>query len=678
MENKPVKKNKQIPKQRKEEVLAAKKSVPTKNKSFRYLAWIIFFFALIIYGNNIFNQYSLDDYHVARNNKEVRQGISAIPKMFTSLYEQKGNLAYGYRPLPKVTFALEFSLFGSKPLLSHFINDLLYALTCLLLYRFLRKIFISYHPYFAFVVAMLFAAHPIHTEVVDSLKNREELLSFLFGIGVLSYAVNYARMAKIKYILLGVLCFMLAYLSKPSAIAFIALVPLTLYFFTESSPRKLLYFFLGILVLGLIMQYVPKLFLPHTERALRYFENPVAFEHNILLRIGTALYTLYYYLRLLIFPHPLISYYGFNLIPTVGLANFWVWVSLLVHGGIFYYALRNFKKKTILSYAILFYLISIAMFSNFVVLMPGIVAERLVFTASFGFCIALGYLLFLLFKQEPSDKKIAAPALNKVIFVMIILLIPYSAKTFARNKQWRTDFSLYSNDIKYAEESVKMNDLYASELVTQVHAKIREGNKGPEVTAMMNNAIKHYKKVVELDPKHYWAYNNLGQCYWRFQGKFDSAQIYLKKALEIKPDFMDAMYNLCGTYEVSKNYAEAEKTYLKMIKMMPKDIKIRSMLSNMYDAMGDFDKAIQTNEEMKKIFPDSYIPDANIASLYLRRDDTLNTIKYWEQAVKVHPQSDLCMNLQSFYRGLGDLAKADYYYQKAQDAKKMEMNQNQQ
>ena len=51
----------------------------------------------------------------------------------------------------------------------------------------LRRLLKNYHIFFPFLTVMLFLAHPLHTEVVASLKNREEILSFLGVLLALKY-----------------------------------------------------------------------------------------------------------------------------------------------------------------------------------------------------------------------------------------------------------------------------------------------------------------------------------------------------------------------------------------------------------------------------------------------------------------------------------------------------------
>ena len=50
---------------------------------------IIVVFSFILYGNTINNHYSLDDELVTNTNQTVKNGIKAIPEIFTTLYYSK-------------------------------------------------------------------------------------------------------------------------------------------------------------------------------------------------------------------------------------------------------------------------------------------------------------------------------------------------------------------------------------------------------------------------------------------------------------------------------------------------------------------------------------------------------------------------------------------------------------
>ena len=166
------------------------KNIDTARKGISETKLITLFKVILIaltftfYYNTIFNHFSMDDYHINTSNSQTIKGIAGIPEIFSTLYAEESGMAYGYRPMVRASYALEYQFtaeLSSNPYISHFINILLYILAVLLLYKVLRRLFAGYNPWFPFLIAIIFMAHPTHTEVVASLKNRDVILNFIFS-----------------------------------------------------------------------------------------------------------------------------------------------------------------------------------------------------------------------------------------------------------------------------------------------------------------------------------------------------------------------------------------------------------------------------------------------------------------------------------------------------------------
>src|SRR5207247_11319924 len=131
-------------------------------------------------------------------------------------------------PLSMVTFAVEQGLFGTHPAVSHLINVVIYCLLIVLIFRLLDEHFFKEKPGMAFLVTLMFAIHPVHTEVVANLKSRDELLALLFLVLSVELFFRHA-------LVLSLIAFFLALLSKESAITFLAVIPLTSYVFLRTD-----------------------------------------------------------------------------------------------------------------------------------------------------------------------------------------------------------------------------------------------------------------------------------------------------------------------------------------------------------------------------------------------------------------------------------------------------------
>jgi len=195
----------------------------------RDLKWLYEILAILVvvflvYGNSIMNDYNLDDPYVVsldKVNTQTMKGIKGIPEILFSSYNEGEGVTYGYRPLGKVTMAIEYSLWGNNPHLSHAVNILLYALNIFLLLLFIRQVanlFNYKNELVIYLSLLLFAVHPIHTEVVCSIKNREEILCFIFVLFSLLLFIRFVLQRNLLLFLPIALCTLLAFWSKQTAV----------------------------------------------------------------------------------------------------------------------------------------------------------------------------------------------------------------------------------------------------------------------------------------------------------------------------------------------------------------------------------------------------------------------------------------------------------------------------
>lgn len=232
--------------------------------------------ALVFYFNSFFNEFAHDDGIVIVKNEYVQEGFAGIPKIMTrdaydSYYRQlntSNQLSGGrYRPLSIVTFAIEQQFLGTisedkvdsvlkeqiaygvkgsqeRKLISamhvrHVLNVFWYIAGVIVLLYFLKKVIFKSEPVIAFVAALIFTIHPIHTEVVANVKSRDEIMSLLFMCLTFICAFRFEEDRKnYKMLLAGLGCYFLTFLSKEYALTTVILLPMALYTFRKFSLRR--------------------------------------------------------------------------------------------------------------------------------------------------------------------------------------------------------------------------------------------------------------------------------------------------------------------------------------------------------------------------------------------------------------------------------------------------------
>ena len=657
---------------------------------------------IVLYYNTIFNYFALDDYYINYHNEQITKGFAGIPDIITSLYGDESGQTFGYRPVVRISFALENQFTANSkynPGISHLINMLLYIVGILLLYKVLRRLLRNYNIWFPFLVMLLFLSHPTHTEVVASLKNRDIILNFIFSFFAIWQFIKWADTGKIKFVIFGMLSFFLAALSKETAVAQLAVFPLVLYFFTDISQKKLLGFSLTALSVVLLALVGPWLFLPEFHREIMFFENPLVAEPNFMVRLSTSFYILGWYLKMLVYPYPLGFYYGFNMIPIVNWANIWVILSFVAYIGMAIIAFLGLKKKTLLSFIILYFFITISMYANIVYPVPGIVGDRFLFFPSLAFSLAIVFLFYKLFRVDLSDKKIPNLKFIGIIALTLVLFLPYGQYTRIRNYQWNNEYSLYHTDQKHLFQSVKANELYASTLIEKVNVELAKPvNPYKFIEYLVDSAVMHYEQAVRLDSSHFGTWNNVGAVYAKIYGnqalireksywnkndtvkaekeKKDAAKYFamadnaFKTAIFFKPDFGSAYFNRGFAFELQGMYDSAIYNYNQVTRIDGPYAKTFSRIANVYYKKGEIDVAIAENKKMIKQFPDSDLPYINLGNYYYVAGEIQKAVQYFEKAFEKGDNPATGQFLSDYYSQQGNQTKAIYYLKKSKAVRK--------
>ncbi len=117
----------------------------------------------------------------------------------------------------------------------HFNNIWTFALGCVFLYLVFAKCFFRKQPDLAFLAALLFTMHPIHSEAIANVKSRDEIFSLIFVSLTFLYSFKYLETKTYKDLFWASFMFLLAVLSKEYAVFLLMLLPLAVYTFTEND-----------------------------------------------------------------------------------------------------------------------------------------------------------------------------------------------------------------------------------------------------------------------------------------------------------------------------------------------------------------------------------------------------------------------------------------------------------
>lgn len=642
-----------------------------KPKTYTYILVLLAAVIFLLYGQTISHEYAIDDDLVTQNHRIVQKGFNGIPEIFTSYYFIDKKMQFGYRPLVMVSFAVEHQFFGQNPHVSHFVNILLYILNCFLVFLVLKKIFFRHHYLFPLLVTLLFVVHPIHTEVVCSIKSRDELLSFLFAFIALWLSLKYADTHRWWLLVLVFMAYVSAVFSKQTAYTFLAVIPLAVYMYKPETFKRNIIPLASCLLLGIFVASLPRLMLPPVVREIFFFENPLVREGSLLNRLSIAFYSIPFYLKLFLWPHPLVFYYGYNMIPILPLYHPVVVFGIALSAAAGVYALYVLRTKPVLAFGILYFFITISMFLNIVEPVAGIVAERFAYFASLGFCVVVVWLFYVLMKVKPEDAGPKMKNRTRLLVLSLVVLLPFGMRTYVRAGDWKNHAVLYGKDIAYMENSALGHAIYAELLVNEIFNSLTAGKQPADAEQKLALAASHYEKSFLIYDEYFSSYNNLAFIYYQFYKDYTRAIPLLEKAVSLRPTYTEAHFNLGFCRQMTGDMAGAEKHYYDAIATDSAFVQAYDYLSAMYLLQNDTAKAVQTNEKLMLVAPANDLPYVNLGKIFLSQGDTVKSMSHFEKAAELSPQNlDLMYNLAVFFDFKGDTAKAAYYGAKVEALQK--------
>ncbi|MEI7725578.1 MAG: tetratricopeptide repeat protein [bacterium] len=612
--------------------MTARKHAPRRTNPLELFVFpsLLFLFAFILYGNTINHDFALDDDIVTRKNIFVQEGFAGIPMIFSKgfLYGFNQRNDQSYRPISLLSLAVETGFFGSKPGVHHFLNILYYALACVVLFLLLKKLFLNYSAWLPFAVTLLFVSHPIHTEAVANIKSRDEVLNLLLLLATLLKLFQFTDTGKKHYLIISAAFYFLALLTKEQAITFLAIIPLTLFFFRKIPVGKILITCIPFFIVAGIYMVMRWAILDSVtfDEKMTVVNNTLAGAANMQERLATAMLILGKYMLLLLFPHPLSWDYSVNQIPVVTFFNPWVIGSLLLYTTLFIFSIIKVKAKNIFSYSFLFFILSMSVVSNIFILIGSTLGERFLLTPSVVFCISLIFIILRMTRTDLSSH-LAKPG---PVFqgAIISILVLYSYKTISRNMDWENNLTLFSQGVVSSPNSAR------------AHASYAFSCKSAALEASdMETKVK---------------YLNL-------------ARVHFNRSLEINPTYSYTLYNL-GVMEYETGNKDAAKAlYVKALKEEPRDLNVLNNLSVICIEKKQYDEALTYLLQTRAITPGNSTLLGNIGAVYQRKGKFEEAIQYDEMVLQIDPGNGQVLgNLIEIYSMLGNTEKANYYI-KAKD-----------
>ena len=640
-----------------------------------YLRYFVLLVPFLLYLNTLQNKYALDDAIVLTENEYVQEGFRGLDDIFltetfTGFFREKKELVEGgrYRPLSLATFAIGYQLWGQKPGLSHLFNALFFSVLCLILFELIRLLCVRFginkQPnQIAFFATLLFACHPVHTEVVANIKGRDELLSVLFLILSLYLALKYLDKAGIPALLASGISLFAGLLSKENAIFLWPLLVLVLLLDKRKiSPGRsgILLLYLGIATLSYLLLRSAAVGGFSTAVSDELMNNPYLHARDGQ-KLATVLYTLLLYLKLLLIPHPLTyDYYPYHITlhnptdPTVLMSGI-LYVLILIFG------VRMIRKQPLVAFCMFLYLITLLPMTNLFINIGSFMNERFLFLPSVGFCIAAGYGISLAINSNPRISKMI-----QAMFILVLLI--FSVLAFSRNRVWKDNLTLFTHDVQTSQGSAKGNCaaggiLYEKSLtLDNEQAKIK----------MLNQSIRYLNTAIRIYPDYIDALLLLGNARFELSGDIEQAGSYYFRIFSLAPDYKPAQTNYLKMLGRSSSARQRVNGYRKLLSLDPDNYEALYQLGSIYGKMlHRMDSAIYFLEKAVNLQPNNKTALRDLGVAYAMQGEFTASLPLFIKVLEMDPDDKAnYINLGITYQKIGETERARHLFEKAETIQK--------
>ncbi|MDP2654590.1 MAG: tetratricopeptide repeat protein [Candidatus Omnitrophota bacterium] len=519
--------------------------------------------ALVVFAPSLQNGFvNWDDPEVLLENPLIR-GLSPdhLRLMFTT------HLTGKYHPLALLSFALEYQFSPLSPAVAHGINLALHLLNTILVYYFVRGL--ALRPALALVITVLFAVHPLHVEPVAWAASRKDaLFAFFYLLGLLAYQKGLALPSRRPaFLILTFAAFACSLLSKATAVSLpVVLLLLDRYengkISREDVLWKLPHFVIVVLyIIGVRAAAGGADAFPATAL------NPPLMK---ILLSGQAL--LIYFVKILV-PVNLSAFY-----PLPEYANPGLFLSPLAVLGTGFVLYRRFRTHPLLSFAILFFVVTIAPTLHLAEINDSVVYDRFAYLPSLGIFLVMAVALERLWTAWPRKRVLLACAVAAYVLVL-------SAASFTRCGVWKDSETLWKDVLAMHPGSA-----------------VAHLNLGSHYDAIGRypEAVFHFDRAVALAPNFAMAYFNKGNVMAR-DGLYQPAISYYNKALEFDKNYIDAYINRGNMFLLSGQAGLALKDYDTALTLNPYHVPARLNRGMCFIAQKDYAKALAEFDAVLKL-----------------------------------------------------------------------------
>ncbi|MDE2740584.1 MAG: tetratricopeptide repeat protein [Gemmatimonadota bacterium] len=463
-----------------------------------------------------------------------------------------------YWPLVYTTFWLEHKLWGFTPTGYHIINVLLHLANTLLVWHLVRRLAVPG----AWVVAAVFAVHPLHVESVAWVIERKDVLSGLFYLAAVLTWMRFVEQPRPRYYVESLVLYAAGLLSKSIVIT----LPVALLIWhwwqqgrvTSTDLLRLVPFF----AVGLVITV--------GDLSFYWSETTTSFDYSLTERTLIAARVLWFYVGKLLWPSELAVIYPlWDIRVADPLA--WGYLVAAVALAVVLWHFRQQLGRGPLAGA-LFFMVTLSPVLGFVdygYMQYAFVADR------FQYLAGIGVIAVVISAVTYGVRHLSGLWQKGVLGVVAVALVVLGMLTWRQANIWRDDETLNRHIIALNPQARSAHLNLGSFL----------GRQG-----RYEEALKAARVAVAQRPDYFKAHVLLGGILGEL-GHFEEAETHLRRAIALNSQGSDARLNLGSTLYDQGRYEEALEVTRIAVVQRPDFFEAHVLLGKILNVLGHFEEA---------------------------------------------------------------------------------------
>jgi len=637
--------------------------------------------AVLVYVNSLGNGFIWDEIYGIINNDFIK-GPRLIKEIFLKPFYYFLNPDYlYYRPIQALSNMLDYSVWGLNPFGFHLTNLFLHICAAILLYSFIN--ILCSDQELSFFTSLLFVVHPINTFAVDCLSSRGDLFLTIFAISSL---ILFLKAKHYKHYLISVLFFILALLSKETALMFPFCLIFTKEMYNKIKPAKSSS---GIVIARL--WYPVFLIIPIAYLLVR--TNILGMKSFILpttkIDISVSLFTLFEitfnYLKIILFP------FGLHMLRTVTIVQATPAVTILSVIFIIFTLvglLVIYRLSKIVFLAAGIFLIWLMPLWSVGLRHPEYYFQQKALMEQHWIYVSVISVLMLIVYSLQKLGKHLGNVFYKAVFLLLITCL--SIITIKENTFWKDNYTFFTHTLKYVDYSptlyknlgwIYLNKHKLDKAISmyQMGLNIKQEDKSKSILnkdlayaylldGQKDKAIDAVQRALKIRFDYADAHGCLGLIYSK--DDLPRAKEEWKAALDMDSFNEISFNNLLG---LSRSDSGIRDHLIKKYQGLPRqegnfaDFKIYRALGIVYLYNGIYPAALENLAKALKIDPYDVKTNNALAVYYAQTKDFTSAVRLFKRSLRLNPfDKEVYENLAMLYSQLNQEDQARRLIEKSQ------------